>query len=306
MLNVKLLSILSVKNLSRINDPPFCFSLCFWRMFVLLPSAWGELPRDSLRKNTSSCHPRQGGRGEGGSENAGIADWLLVITNIHAGAASVPRCQVAPQLWCSIQSHSSGPAAGGRCSHPEQQLEKRCPALTSAGACRAKHLACPSRASGTLASPPWAHRKCILRRKRLCWNSLQPFAKQREARGSLPGLSTFATAHEVKFGLPKQTVKQMGCYVHLLYLWLCIIMITGWLPWTVQAVKGGQLCFYNIVSHKANTEIPNCLIFYLKKLYRHKAEECWKRKTRKEVCINKEVFLTSKMSQESQSLQKLG
>lgn len=62
---------------------------------------------------------------------------------------------------------------------------------------------------------------------------------------------------------------------------------------------------YNIVSHKANTEISNCLIFYLKKLYRHEAEEWWKRKSRKEVCINKEVFLTSKMSRESQRLQKL-
>lgn len=222
--------------------------------------------------------------------------------------------------WSCFNSALSGGSTAVM-QHPKSQLQagscwqvltpwaaagEEMPALTSVGACRAKHLACPSRGSGTLASPPWAHRKCILRRKRLCWNSLQPFAKQREARGSLPGLSTFATAHEVKFGLPKQTVKQMGCYVHLLYLWLCIIMITGWLPWTVQAVKGGQLCFYNIVSHKANTEIPNCLIFYLKKLYRHKAEECWKRKSRKEVCINKEVFLTSKMSRESQSLQKLG
>lgn len=62
---------------------------------------------------------------------------------------------------------------------------------------------------------------------------------------------------------------------------------------------------YNIVSHKANTEISNCLIFYFKKNSigtKQKNVE----KERKEVCINKEVFLTSKMSRESQSLQKLG
>lgn len=225
--------------------------------------------------------------------------WLLVIANIHAGAGSVPRCQVVPELWCSIQSHSSLRVL----TPSEQQLEKRCQLWPPLGV---EHLACLSRASGTLTSPPWAHRKCIQRRKRLCWNSLHLFAKQREARGPLPGLSTFATAHEVKLWLLKQTVKQMGCYVHLLYLWLCLIMITSWLPWTVQAVKVGsyalQHCFTQ--SEYRDIQLPNFL--FKKNLYRHKAEECWKRKSRKEVCINKEVFLTSKMSQESQSLQKLG
>lgn len=37
------------------------------------------------------------------------------------------------------------------------------------------------------------------------------------------------------------------------------------------------------------------------------AEECWKKKSPWEgICINKEVFLTSKKSHESQNLQKLG
>lgn len=65
-----------------------------------------------------------------------------------------------------------------------------------------------------------------------------------------------ATAHEKKLWLPKQTVKQMVCYVHLLYLWLCIIMITGWLPWTVQAVKGGQLCFTTLFHTKQIQRSP--------------------------------------------------
>jgi len=42
-----------------------------------------------------------------------------------------------------------------------------------------------------------------------------------------PGTSTPATAHEAKLCVLKQTVKQVGYNVHLLYLRLCGIMITG-------------------------------------------------------------------------------
>lgn len=61
---------------------------------------------------------------------------------------------------------------------------------------------------------------------------------------------------------------------------------------------------FSTQSKYRNIQLPNFL--FKKKFYRHKAEECWKREPREEVCINKEVLLTSKMSQESQSLQKLG
>lgn len=63
---------------------------------------------------------------------------------------------------------------------------------------------------------------------------------------------------------------------------------------------------YIIVSHKANTEMSNCLISYLKKFSIGTKQENVGKESREEVCINKEVLLTSKMSQESQSLQKLG
>lgn len=132
-------------------------------------------------KNRSSCHPREGGRGEGGVGKCWDYRLTSAHHNIHAGAGSVPRCQVPPKLWCSIQSHSS---LAGSCLQVLTLLSSSWGRDASfdllRDLCRAKHLACPSRALGTLTSPPWAHRKCSQRRKCLCWNSLHPFAKQRQ------------------------------------------------------------------------------------------------------------------------------
>lgn len=158
---------------------------------------------------------------------------------------------------CDAASKVTAPwaAAVGRCSHPWAAAGEEMPALTSSRTCRAKHPACPSRAS-ECCHHHLQHTGSAFRGGNALAGTASTLVKQREARGPLPGLSTSATAHEVKLWLLKQTVKQMGCYVHLLYLWLCIIMITGWLPWTVQAVKGGQLCFTTLFHTKQIQRYP--------------------------------------------------
>lgn len=46
---------------------------------------------------------------------------------------------------------------------------------------------------------------------------------------------------------------------------------------------------YIIVSHKASTEIANCLIFYLKKFLEAQSRRMLEKRLGEEVCINKEV-----------------
>lgn len=224
-----------------------------------------ELPRDSLSKNSSSCHPREGGRGEGGVGKC----WDYRVTsahhNIHAGAGSVPRCQVTPQLWCSIQSHSS---LAGSCLQVLTLLSSSWGRDASfdllRDLCRAKHLACPSHASGTLTSPPWAHRKCIQRRKCLCWNSLHPLP----SRGKRAPVWPFHICHSP---WSETLITEANCKTSGLLCPSPLFVALHYNDYRLTSMnctssKRWAAMLYNIVSHKANTEISNCLIFYLKKI----------------------------------------
>lgn len=156
-----------------------------------------------------------------------------------------PFCRCLPQLW----------AAAGEEMPPLNSSQQSLWEF-----CLAKHLACNSGALGTQyetrATEITTTRSARSARGRNAFagTRLHYCAKHREASLCLafPHLS----AHEVKLCLLKQTVKQMGYYVHLLYLQLCIIMITGRLSWTVQAVKGGQLCFTSLFHTKQIQKYP--------------------------------------------------
>lgn len=141
-----------------------------------------ELPRDSLPRNTLSCHPRQGSRGEGGVGEC----WNSRLTPGHH--------KHPLRRWFSpaVSDDSTAVMQNPQSQLPGRQLFAGAHTLRAAGEegssellrelCRAKHLACPSCAPGQLPSP-WAHRKCIQRKKRLCWNTPPPFCQAERQEG---------------------------------------------------------------------------------------------------------------------------
>lgn len=80
-------------------------------------------------------------------------------------------------------------------------------------------------------------------------------------RGPLPGLSTSATAHEVKL------ITEANCKTNGLLCPSPLFVALHYNDYRVTSMnctssKRWAAMLYNIVSHEANTEISNCLIFY--------------------------------------------
>lgn len=225
-----------------------------------------KLPGEDLITGRSSCQLRRATKGNTGSGNAGVADWFLVVTfelvqscdagwlnrsetlskvTAYLGTSTLPVLTATLKSgWKMLQLHSPTPAVTSGTSDLLKH-DKRCEPPQAPRTAHAQHgEEKPEEAPAAVHIPD--------------------LARQGEASLS-PAPPPSVRAQEVMFGLLKQTVKQRGYHVHLLYLRLCVIMITGRLLMNCTSSKRRPTMLYIIVSHKANTEISNCLIFYLKK-----------------------------------------
>lgn len=223
-------------------------------MFVLLPSAWAvSYPETASQRIHQAVIPGREAEGKGGRRMLGLqtGSWSN-ITNIHAGAVGShgvgwrPSCDAGPQSQLRAgscwQELTPWAAAG-----------EEIPALTSGVWCQTRGLPRPClstqevhseeetplleqpppfcQAEGGKRGPAWPFHTC-----HSPWSEIWITEANCKTNGLLCPSPLFVALHYNDY---------------------------SWLPWTVQAVKGGQLCFYNncfTQSKYRDTQLPNFLL----------------------------------------------
>lgn len=109
----------------------------------------------------------------------------------------------------------------------------------------------------------WAHSRCVQRRKHLCWNSLHHFCQGRQESPCL----AFPICHSP---WSETLITEANCKTNGLRCPSPLFVALHYNDYRLTSMnctssKRWAAMLYNIVPHKANTEISNCLIFYLKK-----------------------------------------
>lgn len=226
-------------------------------MFVLLPSAWAvSYPETASERIHQAVIPGREAEGErGGRRMLGLqtGSWSN-ITNIHAGAGSVP---VAPQLWCSIHSHSSWP---GSCWQ-ELTLSSswRRDPCSDLGSLVLNTWPAPPVPDVTTFSTQEVHSE----EETPLLEQPPPFC---QAEGGKRGPAwPFHICHSPwsEIWITEANCKTNGLLCPSPLFVALHYNDYSWLPWTVQAVKGGQLCFYNncfTQSKYRDTQLPNFLL----------------------------------------------
>lgn len=196
--------------------------------------------------------PGREAEGKGGRRMLGLqtGSWSNV-TNIHAGAGQShgvgwrPSCDAGPQSQLRL-------AAAGRSSHPEQQLEKR--SLLWPG----------SLVLNTWPAPPVPeHTEVHSEEETPLLEQPPPFS---QAQGGKRGPAwPFHTCHSPwsEIWITEANCKTNGLLCPSPLFVALHYNDYSWLPWTVQAVKGGQLCFYNncfTQSKYRDSQLPNFLL----------------------------------------------
>lgn len=220
-------------------------------MFVLLPSAWAVSYPETASEIHQAVIPGREAEGKGGRRMLGLQTGSWSITNIHAGAVQSHAVRWCPSCDAASTVTAPGPAAVGRSSRPEQQLEKR-------------SLLWPREFAvlNTWPAPPMPDITTVSTQE-VHSEEETPLLEQpppfRQAEGGKRGPAwPFHICHSPwsEIWITEANCKTNGLLCPSPLFVALHYNDYSWLPWTVQAVKGGQLCFTTLFHTKQIQRYP--------------------------------------------------